>query len=188
MAIDEEPSTPEYVTLREAARLLKVPAAWLYQRISCGEIPAQMVDFNFLIALKDIEAFRARNFPHQPLNLPSRAPARTEQRPTQRSRRDNMHGMYIQVQIKEGCRDLFNRRLRVLRDEQIHTFTTATLCTIFCERDDPDTVIIWLVWREPGLIDEIMRKQEIAAFMAETKDIVDWDTALYNDMRGMLYV
>jgi hypothetical protein len=188
MAIDEEPPIPEYVTLREAARLLSVPAAWLYQRISCGEIPAQMVDFNFLIALKDIEAFRSRHFPGQPLNLPTRPSARLAAHPQERPRRDNMRGMYIQVQIKEGCRDLFNRRLRVLRDEQIHTFTTAILCNIFCERDDPDTVIIWLVWREPGLIDEITRKQEIAAFMAATKDIVDWDTALYNDMRGMLYV
>ena len=187
MAIDEDPPIPEYVTLREAARLLSVPAAWLYQRISRGEIPAQLVDFTFLIALKDIEAFRVRHFPHQPLNLPSRPPAGSV-RPHPRPKRDNMRGMSIQVQIREGCRDLFNRRLRVLRDEQIHTFTTALLCNIFCERDDPDTAIIWLVWREPGLIDEIMRKQEIAAFMAETKDLVDWDTALYNDMRGMLYV
>ena len=51
----------------------------------------------------------------------------------------------------------------------------------------PATVNIWLIWKDSEMPEEAIRQQDFAAFKSELADVLDWETAQYKTMDGVIY-
>ncbi len=175
---DELQGIPGYVSIKEAAKLLGISEPRMYGYVRKKRIPSRRFNNTIAINPEDIEHFK--------LNPPGRSYKKAPDWRTYNTR-SKLLGTDIQVQVRAGQQEAFIKKMKSIYKEQHYTFTGTIARYVLKDRTAPDTVSIWLVWKDNEMPDEAARQQELEAFKAELADVLDWETARYSEKEGIIY-
>jgi len=172
------PAVPGFVTVREAAKIINVSRTRMYEFVDEGRFPLHKAGSTYLIALADLE-----NFKPNPTGRLRKNP------PKWRVYRGGgkLFTTEMQIKIRPGQREKLLRKLDAIRKGERHTLTGSIARYILLDRASPDTVTLWLVWKDSEMPDQAAHEHELASFRAELADVLDWDTAQISDKDGIIY-
>jgi excisionase family DNA binding protein len=179
MTEDEDvPGIPGYVSVQEAAKLIKLSESRIYGLFREKRLPRHKVGNMYLVAIEDIERFK-RN----PTGRLRKSP------PKWRVYRGGgkLFTTEMQVKIRAGQRERLLRKLEAIRKGERHTLTGSIARYVLLDRTAPDTVTLWLVWKDSEMPDQVTHEREMADFQAELADMLDWDSAQISDKDGIIY-
>ncbi len=166
------PDLQEYVSIREAAELLGLAYTTVYQYITEGRIKAVRAADVILVPVEEVRNFKPNisGRPRTTIPLWRISPA------------DNLL-LYtsIHAQVREGKLDEFRRRLNEIRRAKEHLFPGTIARYVLGSNRTPGFVEIMLIWRISVMPDETARELALEAFKQVLADVVDWDTARFDD-------
>ena len=150
----------------------------MYTYVQERRFPLKKVGHTYLISVEDLEHFK-RN-PTGRLR---------KQQPAWRVYKGGgaLFTTDIEVQVRPGQQARLVEKLGEIRKGKRHTFTGTIARYVLKDRAQPGMVNIWLVWKDTEMPDEGTRQQELAAFKAELADVLDWETARYDEKDGIIY-
>jgi excisionase family DNA binding protein len=176
------PAVPGFVTVREAAKIINVSRTRMYEFVDEGRFPLHKAGNTYLIALADIENFKSNPTGRLRKNPPKWRVYRGG---------GKLFTTEMQVKIRSGQQEKLLKQLEAIRKGERHTLTGSIARYVLLDRTSdhnlPDTVTIWLVWKDSELPDQVTHEHELAAFQAELADVLDWDTAQISDKDGIIY-
>jgi hypothetical protein len=160
--------TPEFVSVRDAAKILGVSERSVYGYIEERKLPGFKATNLTVVALKDVQAFK-RGTTGRP---------RTRVPEWRISDNDNVQYMtQVFIQIRAGQREALEHKLEEIRKENKHSFP-GTVARYFARNEkDEDDVQIMLVWRGTVMPDEDIRDAGLNDLREELKDFLDWGSA-----------
>ena len=175
---DEIPDLPGYVSIREAAKVLGISE----RRV------------RLYIEMKRLEAVRAADV----LMIPSESVKNFERKIVGRPRKNTlawhissientqfMTFISVQTQLHQEMR--LAQRLEEIRRGGQHIFPGTVVRYIVRSATIPRQVEIVLVWRSTVMPDQIERERALEAFRQTLADVLDWDTAQYNDGEVLMH-
>jgi len=167
----ELPNLPNYVSIKEAAKILGISDKTVYEYVSSQRLPAVWAADVIMIALADIENFQRKAVGRPRKNVPT----------WRISSKDNMlFATSIDVQIRQEQQSALYERLEEIRRGQ-HNFPGTVARYIMGKAVTPQKLEILLIWKSSVMPDEAERERELEAFRRALADVVDWDTAQYED-------
>lgn len=160
--------TPEFVSVREAAKILGVSERSVYGYIEERKLPGFKATNLTVVALKDVNTFK-RGTTGRP---------RTRVPEWRISDNENVQYMtQVFIQIRNGQKEELLRRLEEIRKGNKHTFP-GTVARYFAQSQaDSSALEILLVWRGTVMPDEETRSAALAALREELADLLEWDSA-----------
>jgi excisionase family DNA binding protein len=167
------PKNAEYISIREAAKIIGCSPKRAYQYVTEGRLPAQRVGNMFIVPLEAVKAFQ-------------RAPSgRLRTKPQQwRTYQGSIRlfATIIQAQIDAGKREQLLQKFKDLpADQNIFTGTMARYVT-----GDADSVEILLIWKEQEMPDDETRQQDLRSFQQAFPEL-QWKTAQYRSQDVFLH-
>jgi quinol monooxygenase YgiN len=93
----------------------------------------------------------------------------------------------MRAQVRQGKQEELVTKLNTVLDEQQHTLTGSIARYVVRDRDDPDLISIWLIWKNTELPDQEIHEQQKKAFQGELADVLDWDHAVIREKEGIIY-
>jgi excisionase family DNA binding protein len=160
--------TPEFVSVREAAKMLGVSERSVYGYIEERKLPGFKATNLTVVALKDVHAFKRGTTGRPRTRVP-------EWRIS-----DNENVQYLTqvfIQIRNGQKEELLRRLEEIRKGNMHTFP-GTVARYFAQSQTDDNALqILLVWRGTVMPDEEIRSSALADLKENLADLLEWDSA-----------
>ncbi len=156
---------PDYVSIKEAARLLGLSDKRVYEYVNDGRLSSVWAANVIMIPLSEVETFKRRSAGRPRKSVPT----------WRISTGDNtQHITTITVQIRRY--DAFIERLDMIRN---HRFP-GTVARYIAECDEQITIM--LVWK--GKHDW---EQALEAFRQDLADVLDWESARYTHARILMH-
>lgn len=166
------PNLENYISIKEAAGLLKMSYKTVYQYVSEGRIPAVRASDVILLRVEDVKNFKPKLSGRPRTTIP----------PWRISPEDNLlQQTIISVQIRKGRKNALIKRLDEIRQSKEHLFPGTIARYIIGRKKMPDRIEITLVWRASVMPDEAAREGSLEAFRQELADVLDWQTAEYDE-------
>ncbi len=160
--------TPEFVSVREAAKMLGVSERSVYGYIEERKLPGFKATNLTVVALKDVQKFK-RGTTGRP---------RTRVPEWRISDNENVQYMtHIFVQICPGQKAELLRRLEEIRKGNAHTFPGTVARYFAHSQADASDLQIMLIWRGTVMPDEATRTVALNGLREELKDVLDWENA-----------
>jgi excisionase family DNA binding protein len=166
------PNMLEYVSIKDAAKILGVSDKRVYSYVEDGRLPAVRAAHVIMIPLEEVKKFKPKISGRPRKNTPlwRTSPA------------DNMQfTTSIYVQIRTNQRENFQQKLQRIKQAQEHIFPGTIARYIIGSTTRPMAVEILLIWRSTAVPNIAAREQSLEAFRQALADVVDWTTAQYND-------
>jgi excisionase family DNA binding protein len=168
----EIPELEEYISIKDAAKMLGLSYKTVHEYVTEGRIKAKRAVDVILIPVEEIRKFKP--------NIAGRP--RTTIPVWRISPGDNsLLRTSIFVQIRKGQREAFRQRLDEIRRKKEHLFPGTVARYILGSNRQPDLVEMIFIWRSSVMPDEAVRQQALEAFRQALDDVVDWTTARYDD-------
>lgn len=174
----ELPEMPGYLSTDQAAQFLGISKQRVYQYIGEQRLPAFRAGNVILLPVEAVKQFK----PH----ITGRPRKKEPQWRIYRGE-STVFGTDIQVQVFPGQHERLVEKLKAIYKGQRHTFPGTIERYIFRDNTSPETVNIWLIWKDTEMPDEATREQAFAAFKAELADVLDWETAQISTKEGIIY-
>jgi excisionase family DNA binding protein len=166
------PNLQDHVSIKEAAQMLGLSYKTVHEYVTEGRIKAVRAADVILIPVEEIKRFKP--------NISGRP--RTSIPLWRISPEDNtLLQTSIFVRVKKGKRDAFKKRLEEIRQKKEHLFPGTVARYIVHNNKAPSLIEITLIWRSSVMPNETTRQQALEAFQQALDDVVDWDTARYED-------
>lgn len=160
--------TPEFVSVREAAKILGVSERSVYGYIEERKLPGFRATNLTVVALKDVHTFK-RGTTGRP---------RTRVPEWRISDNENVQYMtQVFIQIRNGQEEELLRRLEEIRKGNKHTFPGTVARYFAHSKADTSDLQILLVWRGTVMPDEATRTIALEGLRHELKDLLDWENA-----------
>lgn len=160
--------TPEFVSVREAAKMLGVSERSVYGYIEERKLPGFKATNLTVVALKDVQKFK-RGTTGRP---------RTRVPEWRISDNENVQYMtQIFIQIRPSQKDELLRKLEEIRKSNVHTFPGTVARYFAHSQADASDLQILLIWRGTVMPDEATRAAALDALREELKDALDWENA-----------
>jgi excisionase family DNA binding protein len=160
--------TPEFVSVREAAKMLGVSERSVYGYIEERKLPGFRATNLTVVSRKDVSAFKRGTTGRPRTRVP-------EWRIS-----DNENVQYLTqvfIRIRVGQEENLLRKLEEMRKENKHTFP-GTVARYFARGEkDPHQLQIMLVWRGTVMPDDETRDAALADLREELDDLLDWKDA-----------
>jgi len=177
MEDDEELAIPGHVSAKRAARMLGVSTDRIYEFIEEKRLISKKVSGMHMIQIESVQNFKRS----------ASGRARTQSPPWRVYRSGiRLEGKSIQVQIRFGQKEAFEKKLRMIREGQRYRLNGTMLRYILVDEQPPETVHIWLAWKD-NEADEGDLERELTDFRAEFADVLDWETERESSLKGLLY-
>jgi len=172
------PSLPGYVSIKEAAQILGISDKRVYEYVDEGRLPSVWAADVIMIPVGEVKKFRRRS---------SGRPRKSV--PTWRiSSGDNTQFITsITVQVRPSQQDALMRKLEELKQGSLHTFPGTIARWIAVSETVPGEIEISLIWRSAVMPKEVEREQAVEAFRQTFSEILDWDTARYNNSQVLMH-
>jgi excisionase family DNA binding protein len=166
------PNLAGYVSIREAAKMLGLARKTVYQYVAEGRIQGVRAGDIILVPTEEVEKFK-RGIAGRP---------RTSIPIWRISPKENMlSSMLIFVQIKAEKQEALEQTLDEIKQERLHLFP-GTVARYIIRSDIPSGhVHILLIWRNIVMPNEEARRDALDAFRQELADVLDWNTAKYDE-------
>ncbi|QBD78153.1 helix-turn-helix domain-containing protein [Ktedonosporobacter rubrisoli] len=172
------PEVEEYVSIKDAAKMLGVSNTSVQKYVSEGRIKAKRVANVIMIPVEEVKRFRPNATGRPRTMLP----------PWRIAPRDNiLFRTTIVVQLRSGKQAEFKQRLEEIRRKKEHSFPGTVARYIVKSRKQPEHIKISLIWRSTVAPDEAARQQALEAFKARLADVLDWETASYDEGNVMMH-
>ena len=171
------PDLSNYVSVKEAARMLGISSKRVYAYIESKRLTAFKVGRDYWIPKEAIQQFELR----------TAGRPRTKTPLWQRYNNSKLIILSIQVQVRPNQQDALIQKLQEIYRAERYLFTGSVQRYILRDVADPTSIEISIVWKDTDMPDEAVREQELAAFKAELADVLDWDTARYSYKEGIIY-
>src|SRR5260370_4084627 len=166
------PSMPEYVSIKEAAKMLGVSDKRVYAYVEDGLLPAVRAAHVIMIRIQEVKKFKLKISGRPRKNTPA----------WRTSPEDNMLlTTSISVTIPSNQRERLQQRLEELREEGEHVFPGTTARYIIWSKTHPGALEILLIWRSTTMPEEAEREEALERFRRALADVLDWENARYNE-------
>ena len=175
---EELPEVPEYISTEQAAKLLGISKQRIYQYIEEKRLPAFRAGNVILLRREAVEHFKP--------NMTGRPRKRGPQWRVYRGG-STVLGMDMHVQVRPSQQEHLIKKLKVLCKSQTHTFPGTIQRYIFKDKSSPETMSIWLIWKDTEMPDEATQHKNLDAFKAELADVLAWETAEISVKEGIIY-
>jgi excisionase family DNA binding protein len=168
----------DYLTVQEAASLLGVSSRSVYGYISKGQLPATRLEGRMLVKAQDVAAFeltpagRQRErapFWHVPPEL------------------NHLSVTMMKVRVRPGCDALLEDKLAEFQTERKHCLVGTSARYIGRSQCDASQIDILLFWRKATMPSEQDQKASLCAFYADLDDVVEWETAVVEEIQVLLH-
>jgi hypothetical protein len=82
---------------------------------------------------------------------------------------------------------MLQSRLEEVRQADVIVFPGTVARYVIWSKTHPGTIEILLIWRTTAMPDEAMRAEELGKFQRMLADVLDWDTAHYDEGEAFLH-
>ena len=172
------PTMPEYVSIKEAAKMLGVSDKRVYAYIEDGRLPAVRAAHVIMIPVEEVEKFKPKISGRPRKNTPA----------WRTSPEDNMLlTTSIFVPVSADQREKLHQRLEELKQEGEHIFPGTVARYIIWNKTHPGALEILLIWRSTTMPEETDRAEALDKFQRDLADVLDWDTAQYNNGQVLMH-
>jgi excisionase family DNA binding protein len=172
------PNLPEYVTIKDAAKILGVSDKRVYAYIEEGRLPAVRAAHVIMIPVKEVKKFKPNISGRPRKNTPAWRTAPPDNQLITNS---------IFVRLQGEKQQQLEQKLEEIRraGEQIFSGTVARY--VIQDKAHAGEIEILLIWRSASLPDDPTREEALDEFLHALSDIVDIQTARYREGRGLLH-
>ncbi len=172
------PTIPEYVSIKEAAKMLGVSDKRVYAYIEDGRLPAVRAAHVIMIPIEEVKKFKPKISGRPRKNTPA----------WRTSPEDNMLlTTSIFVPVPTDQRERLQQRLEELKQEGEHVFPGTVSRYIIWSKTHPGVLEILLIWRSTSLPEEADRAKALDKFQRALAKVLDWDTAQYNNGEVLMH-
>jgi excisionase family DNA binding protein len=178
--MDEEvdlPNLDEYVSVKDAANMLGLSYKAVYEYVVEGRLKAVRASNFILIPVEEVKSFKPKNSGRPRTSVPLWHISPGENALSQ---------MVILVKVRKGKLEAFRQRLDRIRRSKNHLFPGTIARYIAGSEKQPDLIEMIFIWRSSVMPDEESRQQALDAFKVSLEDVLDWDTAQYDN--GPVYM
>jgi excisionase family DNA binding protein len=172
------PNIPGYVSVKEAAKMLGLADRTVYEYIEEGRLSGFRAADVIMLSAEEVRNFKRGTSGRPRKNTP----------PWRISSGDNAQFMtLITVQTREGQQAILMQKLEEMRRRGQHIFPGTIVRSIANSETNPGQTIILLIWRGTVMPDEATRQQGLKAFQQTLSDVIDWNTAQYNNSKVLMH-
>lgn len=165
------PNIPEYVSIKDAAKILGVSDKRVYAYIEDGRLPAVRAAHVIMIPVEEVKKFKPKISGRPRKNTP----------PWHSPPSDNkLLTTSIFVHIQPDQQKMLRRKLEEIKRAGEHIFPGTVARYIIGSKIHPGAVEILLVWRGNVMPDEATREQVLNEFRQASDDVLDWSSAQYD--------
>ncbi len=175
---DSQASVPGYVSIKEAAEMLGLSPSRVYEYVEDGRLSSVRAAHVILIPLEEVKNFKP--------NIAGR-PRKSVLRWRISPENNTLRSTSITVQIRADHQAELMNKLEEIRRGNGHLFPGTVARFVIRSETFPDQVEISLIWRSTAMLDEMGRKKALADFQQTLADVLDWDTAQYNEGTVLLH-
>lgn len=166
------PNMPEYVPIKEAAKMLGVSDKRVYAYIEEGRLPAVRAAHVIMIPVEEVKKFQPKISGRPRKNTPA----------WRTSPEDNLLlTTSVFVQVKANQRKILLQRLEEVKQAEELIFPGTIARYIIWSKTHPGELEILLIWRSTTIPDEMARKQAFDPLQQALADVLDWSTAQYDE-------
>lgn len=158
------PTMPEYVSIKEAAKMLGVSDKRVYAYIEDGRLPAVRAAHVIMIPIEEVKKFKPKISGRPRKNTPAWRTSPEE---------NTLLTTTIVVPVQADQRERLQRRLDELKQEGEHVF--------------PGTIARYIIWRRTTMPQEAERAEALDHFQQALADVLDWESAKYHDGQILLH-
>src|SRR5438270_7936401 len=172
------PTMPEYVSIKEAAKMLGVSDKRVYAYIEDGRLPAVRAAHVIMIPIEEVKKFKPKISGRPRKNTPD----------WRTSPEDNMlltTSIFVPVQADQ--REKLQQRLEELKQEGEHVFPGTIARYIIWSKTLPGALEILLIWRSTTMPEESERAEALDQFQRALADVLDWKGAQYDQGQILLH-
>jgi excisionase family DNA binding protein len=172
------PAMSEYVSIKEAAKILGVSDKRVYAYIEDGRLPAVRAAHVIMIPVEAVKNFKPKISGRPRKNTPA----------WRTSPEDNkLLTTSISVRVQGDQQNRLERRLEDIKQIGEHIFPGTVARYFIWSKTHPGTVEILLVWRSSMMPNEATREEELDRFQQALASMLDWTTAQYNEGEVLLH-
>jgi excisionase family DNA binding protein len=175
---DEIPDLPGYVSTREAAKLLGVSERRVRLYIEMKRLPAVRAADVLLLPLDNVKNFKRKIVGRPRKNTPAWRISSTE---------NTQFMTFISVQMQPHQEKRLMQRLEEVKRGERYIFPGTIGRYIVRSKTVPGQIEIALIWRNTVMPSEAEREQALEAFRQSLADVLDWNTAQYNDGQVLMH-
>lgn len=169
---------PGYLSIKEAAEMLGLSPSRVYEYVENGRLSSVRAAHVILIPLEEVKNFKP--------GIAGR-PRKSILRWRISSENNMLLSTSILVQIRAGYQAKLMKRLEEIRQGEQHLFPGTVARFIVRSETIPGQVEISLIWRSTVMPDAAEREKAIYDFRQALADVLDWDTAQYNDGQVLMH-
>jgi excisionase family DNA binding protein len=169
---DDQASVPGYVSIKEAAKMLGLSPSRVYEYVEDGRLSSVRAAHVILIPVDEVRTLN-RNIAGRPRKSLLRWRISPEN--------NKLLSTSVVVQIRPDRQAELMKKLEAIRQHDEHLFPGTVARFIVRSDTRPGQVEISLLWRSTIMPDQATREKALADFQHALADVLDWDTAQYND-------
>jgi excisionase family DNA binding protein len=175
---NDQSRVPGYVSIKEAAKILGLSPSRVYEYVEDGRFSSVRAAHVILIPLEEVERYK-----------PSISGRPRKSVPRWRiSPEDNLLlSTTILVQLRPHRQELFIKRLEEMKRSDLYLFPGTIARFITQSETKPGQVEISLVWRKTVMPTEEERERALEELRQALSDVLDWDTAQYNQGQVLMH-
>lgn len=175
---DEIPDLPGYVSTREAAKMLGISERRVRLYIEMKRLPAVRAADVLMIPVEKVEHFERKAIGRPRKNMLAWRISAAE---------NAQFVTFISVQIRLHQEKQLAQRLEEIRRNGQHVFPGTVVRYIVRSQTIPRQIDIALAWRSTVMPEAVEREQTLEAFRQALADVLDWNTAQYNDGEVLMH-
>lgn len=176
--IDNIPDLPNYVSTKEAAKILGISERRIRLYIEMKRLPAVRAADVLMIPLENV-----KNFKRKIVGRP-----RKNTLAWRISSIENTQFMtFISVQMRAHKEKQLMQLLEEIKRDGQHVFPGTVARYVVRSETVQRQVEIVLVWRSNVMPNQVEREQEFEAFRQKLADVLDWNTAQYNQGQILIH-
>lgn len=169
---DDQVGVPGYVSIKEAAEMLGLSPSRVYEYVEDGRLSSVRAAHVILIPVEEVRTFKP--------NIAGR-PRKSVLRWRVSPENNILVSTSIMVQVRADRQTEFMNKLEEIRHGDEYLFPGTVARFIIRSEKAPGQVEILLIWRSTAMPDEAAREKALANFQQSLADVLDWDTAQYNN-------
>lgn len=166
------PNMPEYVPIKEAAKMLGVSDKRVYAYIEEGRLPAVRAAHVIMIPVEEVKKFQPKISGRPRKNTPA----------WRTSPQDNpLLTNSIFVRLRDEQQKQLEQKFEEIRQSGEQMFPGTVARYIIQDKTDTGELEILLIWRSTSMPDGPTREKALAEFLRVLGDVVDLKTARHSE-------
>lgn len=162
---------PDYVSIKEAARIIGVSANRVYEYVTEGRLKGLWAADVIMIPLEEAKNFKRGATGRPRKNTPAWRISAAE---------DTQFTLSILVPLRAGKFDALLAKLEAMRRAGQYIFPGTVARYIVDVDGKHEQIEITFIWRKSTMPDESAREHELQQLREALQDVLDWEKAQYH--------